>query len=649
MSTVIYENQLERLTLKSTNAETTSITPAISIGDSIYNPYGRNLLCFEKTFYTDGVAYKYEYKVHGVTSDADFTYFDNHFKVDPVIPVIGLYATRNTTITIVLESQQGVTYEYELLSSYWSTVDFGEHHLKTEFNIYNPQAAESTIFNGWLFNGYYGDVFDRNGDIRIAGLVDDPFPNMFMKYHNNLFYVPSGQVGDSYYNQYIDKMTLMGKSLGRFEAPEGQGYHHDVTWDNDGYMYALSTITDASQVSPTNRWEAIVLKYVDATGELVASIDYSELYVGSSAIVYTRPHDTHFNSIFYAEEINQLLLNSRNSSSYFGVDTNTLLPIWNVENPVQNLILPPSFNLTVVNPDVYKYINGGHTVQITHVEKYESYRGNNRVVLSIFDNIACADENRNPIIGNSDEVDDQNIGYPWDSEVQIVAVDLNNRTIEELDRFSVEGVRSDITSNVDDSDDHKYLQVYFGVPTDYYVLDPNTGNVGVSAIRVRPDLEVSTVYRGRVFSYDSIRNMVEGIEKSPAYIRYEETDRFRYSIDWTTHGDNPNNFSNRRVMETRKDGATLEFAFNGTAFRILSYKGVTQNTFDVYIDGDFITNVDTYNPTFVFKTFVYENSALTSGVHSVRLVAHTIDSNTRYRVSIDAIEVSGTLLNIWEL
>ena len=147
-----------------------------------------------------------------------------------------------------------------------------------------------------------------------------------------------------------------------------------------------------------------------------------------------------------------------------------------------------------------------------------------------------------------------------------------------------------------------------------------------------------------VKTFDELRKL---IVDTVDYTRHEETDRFRYSGIWSTR--DYAQFSNGVIMETFEDGAALDFAFYGTAFRIIGYKSQTQNTFDVYIDEEFITNVDTYFAGAYYHIVVYESDQLVIGSHKVRLVAHTTDSIERNRITVDAIEVKGNLLNTWEI
>jgi hypothetical protein len=469
-------------------------------GITTYNPYGRNKLCCIQNFTTDTPS-KYVVTVYGRTADVIFSYESNEFVMNPAIPVIGLFATINTTVIFEIIDNTGnssqFVAEYER-RDIWD--DFTGHVLQVAFNVLDQNMAGSTINNGWFFNGYYIDAYDKNGDIRVCGLSEIVEPNMPMKIHDNHIIIPDLPTGGYYYTARYLKLNIMGEIVGTYTVPDGYGYHHDLTWDNDGNVYFLISRNDG--VDADHFLESIIYKMKDATGEFMASFDYSEIYHDFEAIVYSDPFDAHFNSLIYVPTLDQLIVNSRNSSSYFGVDKNTLRPLWTV----QEAGTKPLFRdrtLTVVNPIDYVFINGAHTVFETHNPAYDAYRGPGKVVLMIFDNVACVDQQGNGIYVPTADAKSQNLGYPWDSAVQIVAIDLNNNTVEQLARFTVPGERSVITSSVYDSDDNKYFQVYFGVPTDFYVIDTR-GSVGLSAKKMRPDLDFPIEYRARVFSMNDI-------------------------------------------------------------------------------------------------------------------------------------------------
>lgn len=480
---------------------------AARIRNSAYtiNPYGRNKLCALENFTSD-IPLRYRVTVFDKNGNADLVYESDSYSLSPAVPVIGLYALYTTNVTIELIEESGNvttnTIRYEPRADY---DDFSDHILQVQFEVTDPAMGDATINNGWLFNGYYGDAFDKNGDIRACGLCEIQQANIPMKFHRNTFVVPRNPLGGLYYVGQYDKLTIMGEVVGNYFAPEGYGFHHDLTWDDDGNVYLLTSRLDG--IDADHFWESHILKLREDTGEMVAFVDYSSLYHDFDTIVYSNPYDTHLNSIEYVSSLGQLLLNSRNSSCYYGIDKTTLMPAWVVQNPQHKQLLPEMYNLRVLNPQQFVYPNGEHTIFETRNPAYNAYRGAGKLVLTLFDNVACKDENGNDILVPTGEAVNADIGYPFDSAMQVVAIDLNSHTIEQISRFTIPGVRSNITSNVFDTDNAAYFQVYYGVPTDYFVIDPS-GSVGVSGRHMRPELDFPVVYRGRVQSKEAIIAML---------------------------------------------------------------------------------------------------------------------------------------------
>lgn len=470
----------------------------------VWNPYGKNLLSINLLFAGNTIPCRYTCTVVGRTDDVTFTYSSENYVMDIVVPVVGLYASQDTNVIIVLTDEDENEYNFTFTFNPIDESNFEGHLTTIDIQIYNAEAAAATIGNGWFFTGVYMDAYDKNGDLRYTGATDDIQINQSMKINDNMLYVEKDYRFYIYAGIY-EKINLIGKTLGTLVAPDETGFHHDLTWDEDGYAYCLASPLNYGEVD--SKREGIIVKYLEETGEVVAIRDYTEWYADALVGLDSAVNDVHFNSITYVKEIGQLIINSRNSSSYMGLDKYTLLPIWNVQNPVHDLLLDEKLNLTVVNPDEFIYPNGEHTVFVTNNEKYEAYRGDGKIVMTIFDNVACVDENRIPLVKHiSDTNQDDDAGYPWNSAIQVVAIDLHKMTIEQLDRFEVEGQRSRITSSVFDSADNKYFYFYIGVPSNFYVVDTE-GNVCVAAENLfPPDVEVTYdyTYRGRIFSYNEI-------------------------------------------------------------------------------------------------------------------------------------------------
>lgn len=472
---------------------------ALPVVTAQINPYDKNMLSAH-VFIAYDYPVSYTYTVLGKTEDVNFSYGISEYILNPTIPVIGLYADQITTVRVDLKGEDGseVVIGLDLNAT---NMDFTGHLMTLEIEIYDDDMAEATINNGWLFNDFM-DGYDKNGDLRVCGLTGDAGAYITFKTYDDAIYIPSERTFETYSDSYI-KYNILGKKLNEYILPEGTGVHHDITFDDDGYIYILGNFN----IEPEDhiKSESLIYKFVEETGELVATRDFSDTYYESMVIKDSPVNDVHFNSITYVQEISQLIVNSRNSCSYMALDKYTLLPVWNVDNPADKLLLESYRNLSVVNPDEFIYQNGEHTVFVSYNEKYEDYRGDGKIVLSMFDNVACKDEEGNDIVRLNESPDiDTDAGYEWESAVQIVAIDLHRGTIEQLDRFTIEGERSRITSSVFDTENHKYFQVYYGVPQNFYVIDTD-GKIGVAAKMVTT---AALSYRARIKSYEEMRRLL---------------------------------------------------------------------------------------------------------------------------------------------
>lgn len=611
-------------------------------GETRRNPYGRNYLCLEEHFHSsDNTPYKYSYTVIGKTEDVNFTWASSEYLLEFYVPVVGLYADVNTSVRYVAEDPSGNIFEFLYSYSPLDSSLFENHLLKININVINSEGANATLGNGWLFSGSYMDAYDKNGDIRVAGLSPDAQGQFSMKIHNGCLYIPT-EATFFYYSEHYDKVNLLGKQLGRIDAPEGFGFHHDITWDNDGFLYCLGT--PMAQHDPDNMNEGIIYKYVDETGELVAEIDYAPWYVGAMIGLDGDPHDCHFNSLDYVPEIDQLIVNSRNSSNYIGVDKFSLLPIWNVQSPqFDPLLLDEKINLTVVNPDKHIYISGAHTVFPSYNEKYLSFWSEGKVVLSIFDNVACKDENGNfltrPIY---DPNYDLEAGYPWDAGLSVVGIDLNNRTVEQLDYFTIPGQRSRITSNVFDSRDRRYFYFHVGVPSNFFVMN-NNGEVVLEALDLfPPNIPVGAdyTYRAIIFSFHQIRELIDQ-HSVLNLVRYDDTDeRITYTGNWARVS-GPNYYGGSQHYTYRLNDE-VRFQFEGTAFNIIAAtrpQGNPDQGLDIMVDGTLIGTCSFYSDGYAYQQIVFQSPELESGVHAVQLRA-----NSGGNAYLDAIDIRGDLL-----
>lgn len=223
--------------------------------------------------------------------------------------------------------------------------------------------------------------------------------------------------------------------------------------------------------------------------------------MGATVLDNTDTNDVHFNSLEYVKETNQLIVNSRSSCTIIGLNIDSGDPEWIIDNP-DFPVLNSTLNLSVVNIDDFNYPNGEHAVFITQNSKYQAWRGENKFVLSLFNNNSCADESGNELVRIIESDPVSYTSAALDSLPTILAVDLTAATVEQLDQFSFPGQRSELTSSVFDVG-NDYYNVYFGAEQSFFVFDTNN-NIGLSIYNIDTGLG----YRGRIFSYEELRSLI---------------------------------------------------------------------------------------------------------------------------------------------
>lgn len=465
-----------------------SLIDAISV---TVNPYNQNLLSANINI-SSTVSLKFSYIVNGKTSDVDFTYSSEVFTTNPIIPVIGLYANTINEIDVVVEDISG---NQETTTVYADTTgqDYGDVALNINIEILDETIAETSINNGWLMTSYFNG-YDKNGDIRITGLYQ--WGTTPLKTHNGLI-IAGDNIFGYYYATTLYAINLLGKINKTINAPDGFGFHHDVTWGSTGNIFVLATMLEDQ--TDSNKLESIVTKIDENTGEKIWSVDYSEQFYNSDVLANSDTNDVHINTIDYIEKLDQIIINSRSTCTIFAISPDNGEIIWMIDNPA-NEVLDESKNLTAINDFIYP--NGEHAVFFTNNVKYNNYAGDNQLVLSIFNNNSCLnDDGSDNVRKMESSKDDDYYAAPVDSQAVILGIDLTTRTAERLDTFTVTGERSELRGSVFQNGDN--YDVFFCDAYDFFTLDTNN-TIGVRAL----DIETVTSYRARIFSYDELRSLI---------------------------------------------------------------------------------------------------------------------------------------------
>ncbi|UGS42766.1 aryl-sulfate sulfotransferase [Pseudocitrobacter corydidari] len=462
----------------------------------IVNPYQQNLLSAHVVITADN-AMKYRYTVAGRTIDCAFIYENNEYILNPTIPVIGLYANQENNITIECLFDDGSAQTVDVIAD-TTGQDYGVTPLTVDFIINDEKIARDTLYQGWMVTCYY-TAYDKNGDLRMA--FSNVWDNNNLKSDGTSVY-PGFNVfntsGETY-AQTLQQMNLLGETRQSYQAPNACGFHHDITFGPDGNMYCLITLLE----NPTTeqRQQASIFKFNVTTGDVLWSRDYSAFFDNQDVCIDAQPNDIHFNSLEYSSQANQLILNNRSTSTIYGINIESGDIEWTIDNPAYSLVAE-SVNLQPLNPENFIYPNGEHSVFPTTNPKYAEYIADNRLALTLFNNKAALfDDGSENDKKMEDPIPNEYYEAPFDSQCMVYGIDLTEKTVELLDTFDIPGQRSNITSEIHEAGD--YYSIMYGVDSNFFIIDTDN-NIGVECYGVYPAL----TYRGRLFSYDELRNLI---------------------------------------------------------------------------------------------------------------------------------------------
>lgn len=148
--------------------------------------------------------------------------------------------------------------------------------------------------------------------------------------------------------------------------------------------------------------------------------------------------------------------------------------------------------------------------------------------------------------------------------------------------------------------------------------------------------------RGTFVSLDAL-----GVVGTPlaAPQRYEESDgSLEYQGSWSSWTNA--NLSGGTYRYANRAGASVSATFDGTRAVLVARKGPEFGIAKVVIDDSVVAHVDLYSPSTLWREEVFSSAELPAGQHTLRLewTGNRNDASTNTYVSLDALDVSGTLL-----
>src|SRR6266403_1376374 len=119
------------------------------------------------------------------------------------------------------------------------------------------------------------------------------------------------------------------------------------------------------------------------------------------------------------------------------------------------------------------------------------------------------------------------------------------------------------------------------------------------------------------------RVVVDAFDVTKVGTRFEETDgSVTYTGDWW-QGNRNRAWSMGTIAVSNTPGARATFSFSGTSVRWIGCRKFTMGIANVYLDGVFVAEIDTYDPppTEGYQDTIFEATGLASGSHTLTIEA----------------------------
>lgn len=489
---VEYQESQEKTIKEEYNAFDTKYTidsPYIKV-----NPYGVNNLSAYVIFNSD-VPVKYSYTVHGENEENNFVYDNNEFDTTVVVPVIGLFEDTNNLVTITITNEDGNETSSEVV-------------IATGKSDYNPievdvkEDVDEETSNGWYFDAFYNG-FDIDGNIRFnlnAGVEDNP-----MKFTDGSLFVKVNNY------QTIYELNIMGKIINTYKTPSAEyNFHHDVVKASNGNVYALASYNVDFENIPYA--ESLIFKFDGSSEYPVEIFDVQEDFNDNLVSQYGTPNTNdmiHLNSIDYVEESNELIVSSQSQSVVAALDADEGNVVWVIQDDESN-VENKDKALEVINSNTFEQTSGQHTVFITNSPKYQKQRDEGNVIVSIFNNNNCKNDEGELQWKNYSDAADPSVCTYDTSDVLIYAINEDEKIVEQIDSFVIDGEHAPIMSAAFNTPSDNWLVHYsLGSNSKSYLID-NEGSILIE-FQVK-DYEGNGYYRTIFKEYSELTTLLDNVE-----------------------------------------------------------------------------------------------------------------------------------------
>ena len=229
------------------------------------NPYGCSPLTALAVFTTDEPA-SVLVRVHGKTSDADISHDFPALETEHLIPIYGLYADEQNTVTLTTTLASGQKVE----TTFQIQTDAIDPNTIKNVIIQTDIEDASAMSEGVNFLYSQKLAFDAHGDIRWVNSTWATPTSALYAYEDGTYI--------TFYGAYLEGDTLLiernflGKFLRVWYSP--YGVHHDIEADNNGNL--LVTGSKGATI------EDFVYELDADTGEIVHTLDLKTVLPRSS-------------------------------------------------------------------------------------------------------------------------------------------------------------------------------------------------------------------------------------------------------------------------------------------------------------------------------------------------------------------------------
>lgn len=315
----------------------------------ILNPYDKTPLVALVKFDLP-VPGKIRLCVHGRTeNNPDLIREFDEFRIDHAIPVLGLYADFDNTLTLTLLDKAGnerISKNIQIRTEPPIVLESGE--MIVDINNYTAEQKKKffTVQNA---------VYDTEGYVRWYTLYRG---NKYFPLSNHLIAIQLfGDKGDLPPQEMnIGIMNFLGQVVEKFDVPNRN--HHEINEKSPGGNLLVATNSEPYYTTADDT-EDMVVEIDRVTGQVIREWDLRDIFDPSRTRLWTEmPNDwCHLNSIEYDSTDNTLLISSKLQYFISKIDYNSGQIKWifgshvNWKEPWQPYLLEPLNFDTLVHPN----------------------------------------------------------------------------------------------------------------------------------------------------------------------------------------------------------------------------------------------------------------------------------------------------------